>query len=77
MSEIEQGLAAPLTFLKSASYSDLMRMLLAGLARLAATPPEQSALDRLALASPRALGERVLRIVLLGALRRGQMRQPD
>jgi len=76
MSEIEQGLAAPLTFLKSASYSDLMRTLLAGLARLAASPREQSALDRLALASPRALSERVLRIVLLGALRRGWMPQP-
>jgi len=71
MSEIEQVLAAPLTFLKSASYSDLMRTLFGGLARFATSPREQSALDRLALASPRALRERALRIVLLGALRRG------
>jgi acyl-CoA hydrolase len=71
MSEIEQGLAAPLTFLKSAGYGDLARTLLAGLAPSLVSPREQGALERLALASPVTLRDRLLRAVTLGALRRG------
>jgi acyl-CoA hydrolase len=71
MSEIEQALAAPLTFLKAAGYGDLTRTLLAGLAPSVVSPLEQSALDRLALAAPVTLRDRLLRAVLLGALRRG------
>ncbi|HSR81057.1 MAG TPA: acetyl-CoA hydrolase, partial [Hyphomicrobiaceae bacterium] len=71
MSEIEQALAAPLTFLKSAPYGDLARTFLAGLTSSAVSPTEQRALERLALASPVTLRDRVLRALLLGALRRG------
>jgi acyl-CoA hydrolase len=71
MTQIEQALAVALTFLKSAGYGDLLRALFAGLARSAVSPQEQSALDRLALASPAAMSDRVLRTVLIGALRRG------
>jgi acyl-CoA hydrolase len=71
MSEIEQALAAPLTFLKSAGYGDLARTLFKGLAPSVVSPMEQSALARLALTSPRALRDRLLRALLLGALRRG------
>ena len=71
MSPIEQALAAPLTFLKSADYLDLMRSLVAGLAPSVLTPLERGALDRLALASPVTMRDRLLRAVLLGALRRG------
>jgi hypothetical protein len=71
MSEIEQALAVPLTFLKSAGYGDLAGAFFAGLAPSVVSPTEQSALERLALTSPRTLRDRLLRAVLLGALRRG------
>jgi len=71
MSEIEQALAAPLTFLKSAGYGDLARTFLAGLAPSLVAPSEERALERLALASPVTLRDRLLRPLLLGALRRG------
>jgi acyl-CoA hydrolase len=71
MSEVEQALAAPLTFLKSAGYGDLARTFWAGLAPAAVSPPEQSALERVALATPVTVRDRLLRALLLGALRRG------
>ncbi len=71
MTEIEQVLAPRLTFLGSAGYADLVGTLLAGLGRGPATTVERAALERLSLAAPRSLGERVLRSVVLGALRRG------
>jgi acyl-CoA hydrolase len=70
MSEVEQALAAPLTFLKSAGYGDLARAFCAGLAPAAVSPREQSALERLALATPVTVRDRLLRGLLLGALRR-------
>jgi acyl-CoA hydrolase len=70
MSEVEQALAAPLTFLKSAGYVDLARAFWAGLAPAAVSPPEQNALERLALATPVTVRDRLLRGLLLGALRR-------
>ena len=66
-----QTLAGRLTFLKSAGYGDLVRTLFAGLARRPASAREQAALDRLALLSPASVRDRVLRAVVLGALRRG------
>jgi acyl-CoA hydrolase len=71
MTQVEQALAGPLTFLKSAGYADLLRTLLAGLARGSASAHEHAALDRLSLDSPATLSERALRAVILGALRRG------
>jgi acyl-CoA hydrolase len=71
MSEVEQALAAPLTFLKSAGYGDLARTFWAGLAPAAVSPPQQSALERVALATPVTVRDRLLRTLLLGALRRG------
>ncbi|MBO0741038.1 MAG: acetyl-CoA hydrolase [Hyphomicrobiaceae bacterium] len=71
MSEVEQALTAPLTFLKSAGYGDLVWTLLAGLAPSVVSPAEHAALERLALASPVTLRDRLLRALLLGALRRG------
>jgi hypothetical protein len=71
MTEVEQTLAGRLTFLKSAGYGDLVRTLLAGLARTPASAQEQAALERLSLASPATLLDRALRAVVLGSLRRG------
>jgi hypothetical protein len=70
MTDVEQGLAPPLTVLRSAGYGELMRMAWAGLAGLAVSPWERSALDRLGLAAHLTLRDRLLRTVLLGALRR-------
>jgi acyl-CoA hydrolase len=71
MTEVEQTLAGRLTFLKSAGYGDLVRTLVAGLARTPASTPEQSALARLSLDAPLTLRDRALRAVVLGALRKG------
>ena len=71
MTETEQALAGRLTFLKSAGYGDLVRTLLAGLARGPISTGEQAALDRLSLAAPATLRDRALHAVVLGALRRG------
>jgi acyl-CoA hydrolase len=70
MTQVEQSLVGPLTLLKSAGYADLVRTLLAGLARGSASAHEHAALDRLSLASPATLSERALRTAILGALRR-------
>src|SRR5262249_24325066 len=70
MTEVEQGLAPPLTPLRSAGYGELMRMIWAGLAGSGVSPWERSALDRLGLAAPLTPRDRLLRTVLLGALRR-------
>jgi acyl-CoA hydrolase len=71
MTEVEQGLAGALTTLKSAGYVDLARLLWTGLARTPAAPPEQAALERMSLASADGLRDRLLRALVLGALRRG------
>jgi acyl-CoA hydrolase len=69
MTEAEQALTGPLTFLRSAAYGDLLRVLAAGFGGQA-TPRERAALDRLSLASAATLRERALRALVLGALRR-------
>jgi hypothetical protein len=70
MTEAEQALTGPLTLLKSASYADLVRTLWAGLVS-GPTATEQSALERLSLASAATLREHAMRALVLGALRRG------
>jgi hypothetical protein len=70
MTEVERGLAPPLTVLRSAGYGELMGMARAGLAGSGVSPRERSALDRLGLAAPVTLRDRLLRTILLGALRR-------
>ena len=70
MTQVEQALTGPLTLLKSAGYADLVRTLWAGLAR-GATASEQSALERVSLASAATMRERAMRALVLGALRRG------
>jgi acyl-CoA hydrolase len=69
MTEAEQALTGPLTFLRSAAYGDLLRVLAAGFGGQA-TPRERAALNRLSLASAATLRERALRALVLGALRR-------
>jgi acyl-CoA hydrolase len=71
MTQVEQALAGPLIFLRSAGYVDLLRALLAGLAPGSTTPSEQAALERMSLAGGGNLRERAMRALLLGALRSG------
>jgi acyl-CoA hydrolase len=71
MTEVEQALAGPLIFLRSAGYADLMRALLAGLAPRPLAPSERAALERMSLAGGGNLRERAMRALLLGALRSG------
>jgi hypothetical protein len=70
MTEVEQALAGSLTSLKSAGYTDLMRMLWAGIVR-SPEAGERSALERMSLTSAVTLRERAMRALVLGALRRG------
>jgi acyl-CoA hydrolase len=69
LSEVEETLAHPLLALKRAPYRELLRTFLAG-ASSAPTATEMAALERLGLAAPAGLGERGLRALVVGALRR-------
>jgi len=69
MTETEQALTGPLLLLKSAGYAELARALLAGV-RGPVSPREEAALERLSLAPARSPGDRALRTLVLGALRR-------
>jgi hypothetical protein len=69
MTETEQALTGPLLHLKSAGYAELARTLLAGV-RGPVSPREEAALERLSLAPARSAGDRALRTLVLGALRR-------
>ena len=60
MTEVEQSLAAPVR-LKCAGYADLASMALAGLPS-APSASDAAALERMSLAAPSSLGDRVLRI---------------
>ena len=68
MTEVEQALAGSLTSLKSAGYTDLVRMLWAGVAR-PSEAGERSAVERMSLTSAATLREHVMRALVLGALR--------
>jgi acyl-CoA hydrolase len=71
MTEVEQALVGPLTFLKSAGYGELVRTMIAGLAHTTTPAQEHAALARLGVAAPTSLRDRALRVIILGALRRG------
>jgi len=70
MDEVEQALIGPLLALKSAGYSELLRLLAAGIAPGKTAAAERAALERLGLAAPATPAERGWRALLLGALRR-------
>ena len=70
MTDVEQRLTAPLIFLRSAGYGDLLRALLSGFAPGAISPSERAALERMSLEGAASPRESALRILLLGALRR-------
>jgi acyl-CoA hydrolase len=72
MTATEQSLIAPLGLLKSASHIDLARAVLAGASFAKPTSEESAGLQRMGLEAPRALGDRLLRAVLLGAMRRSR-----
>ena len=71
MTDVEQGLAGTLTFLKSAGYGELLATIAGGIRGAAPSAKERAALDRLSLASPATLRDRALRAVVLGGMRRG------
>lgn len=72
MTETEQSLAAALSELKSAGYVELARMGLAGLPS-APSASDSAALERMSLAAPSSLGDRALKSLVLGALRRQRL----
>jgi acyl-CoA hydrolase len=69
LTEVEEALAHPLLALKRAPYGELFRIFLAGLSS-APTSAETASLERLGLAAPAGLGERGLRALVVGAMRR-------
>jgi acyl-CoA hydrolase len=69
LTEVEEALAHPLLALKRAPYGELLRIFLAGVSS-APTASETAALERLGLAAPAGLGERGLRALVVGTLRR-------
>jgi acyl-CoA hydrolase len=69
LTEVEEALAHPLLALKRAPYGELLRIFLAGVSS-APTAAETAALERLGLAAPAGLGERGLRALVVGTLRR-------
>ena len=70
MTQVERSLVGPLAILQSATRGDLLRMFLSGIAGAKAGSEEASALERLGLAAPTGIGERALRALVTGALRR-------
>jgi hypothetical protein len=69
LTEVEETLAHPLLALKHAPYRELLRIFLTGVANVP-TASELVALERLGLAAPAGLGERGLRALVVGSLRR-------
>jgi acyl-CoA hydrolase len=70
LNSVEQSLVKPLLALKREPYSELLRIFLVGLFAAPPTASEVAALERLGLAAPANLGERTLRALVKGALRR-------
>jgi hypothetical protein len=70
LSSVEQSLVKPLLALKREPYRELLRIFLVGLFAAPRTSSEVAALERLGLAAPANLGERTLRALVKGALRR-------
>lgn len=70
MTTTEQALIPPLGLLKSASRAELARTIFAGASFEKPSTDESAGLQRMGLSTPRSLKERLLRAVLLGAMRR-------
>jgi acyl-CoA hydrolase len=70
MTEAEQSLIAPLAMLKSGTLIDRLTVLLSGLNPRAPHPYHAAALDRMGLRKPKGVKERLIRAIVLGALRR-------
>ena len=71
MTEVEQALIAPLGALKGAGYAGLAKMALAGLNPRGGVEGEAARLERLGLERPATLSDRVMRILMRGAIRAG------
>lgn len=72
MTETEQSLVAPLSHLKNASPGGIARTVLAGLVAGEPAPKEQAALHRMGLGTVQGAKERLLKALLLGAMRRSR-----
>jgi hypothetical protein len=70
MTDVEHSLLGPLNALKGASYSDFLRMIVAGLSRAPVNADETAALERLGLSAPQSLADHGWRILVSGAFRR-------
>lgn len=70
MTATEQTLIAPLGLLKSASRLDLVRAIIAGSSFAQPSAEENTRLQRMGLSTPCSAKERLLRALLLGAMRR-------
>lgn len=72
MTAAEQTLIGPLGVLKSASRMDIARCLLSGIGGSADDASTRAALERLGLAHPATIRDRILRAVVRGAMRAAQ-----
>jgi hypothetical protein len=70
MTEAEQSLIAPLAMLKSGTRLDRLTAMLSGLNPRTPHPYHAAALDRMGLRKPKGVKERLIRTIVLGALRR-------
>jgi hypothetical protein len=70
MTEAEQSLIAPLAMLKSGTRLDRLTAVLSGLNPRTPHPYHAAALDRMGLRKPKGVKERLIRTIVLGALRR-------
>ena len=66
---LDDLLAEALGALKTAGYAELARSLWAGIASASASQAEAAALQRLTLDTPASVRDRLLRALVLGALR--------
>lgn len=70
MTEAEQSLIAPLAMLKSGTRLDRLTVVLSGLNPRTPHPFHAAALERMGLRKPKGIKERLIRVIVLGALRR-------
>ena len=70
LTEVERALSGPLLALKAAGYGELLGTMVKGMGGGGRTPAERRALERLELAAPATLAERLWRALILGAVRR-------
>lgn len=70
MTEAEQSLIAPLAMLKSGTRLDRLTVVLSGLNPRTPHPFHAAALERMGLRKPKGIKERLIRVIVLGTLRR-------